>query len=235
MVTLRGSSSTCAAIHANGRSRTPRCSTANGAQTAPSCSCPRSRSSGSFRRRSRNSRRGSGPRASASTKALENARQAQAVMATAAGQASSKCVRSHAAERCAHRTPARIRCARFYTAHPYPPPVANLDRAREEWQDTNRHRAEHYLFWPGRPYRAELDILVAGCGTWQAATYALCRPHACVVASESIVASTSSTGSDGSTSTPPARTAACGEQKVDADHRAPVTDRQTAAGFVPHR
>jgi hypothetical protein len=118
MVTLRGSSSTCAAIHANGRSRTPRCSTANGAQTAPSCSCPRSRSSGSFRRRSRNSRRGSGPRASASTKALENARQAQAVMATAVGQASSKCVRSHAAERCAHRTPARIRCARFIPRTP---------------------------------------------------------------------------------------------------------------------
>ena len=23
----------------------------------------------------------------------------------------------------------------FYTSHPYPPPVANLDRARDEWQD----------------------------------------------------------------------------------------------------
>jgi SAM-dependent methyltransferase len=69
----------------------------------------------------------------------------------------------------------------FYTRHPYPPPVANLDRARDDWQDPNRHRAEFHLLWPGRPYRAALDILVAGCGTWQAAKYALCRPAANVV------------------------------------------------------
>ena len=71
-------------------------------------------------------------------------------------------------------------CA-FYTEHPYPPPVANLDRAREEWRDANRHRAEHHLLSPGKPYRADLDILIAGCGTWQAAKYALCRPQARVV------------------------------------------------------
>ena len=69
----------------------------------------------------------------------------------------------------------------FYTRHPYPPPVANLDRARDEWQDANRHRAEHHVLWPGKPYRADLDILIAGCGTWQAAKYALCRPQARVV------------------------------------------------------
>jgi SAM-dependent methyltransferase len=69
----------------------------------------------------------------------------------------------------------------FYTRHPYPPPVANLDRARDEWRDENRHRAEFHLFWPGRPYRNDLDILVAGCGTWQAAKYAICRPAARVV------------------------------------------------------
>lgn len=69
----------------------------------------------------------------------------------------------------------------FYTGHPYPPPVENLDRARDEWQDENRHRAEYHLFWPNRKYRADLDILIAGCGTWQAAKYALCRPGACVV------------------------------------------------------
>jgi hypothetical protein len=33
----------------------------------------------------------------------------------------------------------------FYTRHPYPPPVANLDRARDEWRDANRHRAEFHL------------------------------------------------------------------------------------------
>ena len=68
----------------------------------------------------------------------------------------------------------------FYTQHPYPPPVDNLDRARDEWRDGTRERAEHHLLWPGRPYRAALDILVAGCGTWQAAKYALCRPQASV-------------------------------------------------------
>jgi SAM-dependent methyltransferase len=69
----------------------------------------------------------------------------------------------------------------FYTRHPYPPPVANLDRARDAWRDENRHRAEYHLIWPRRPYRANLDILVAGCGTWQAAKYAVCRPDARVV------------------------------------------------------
>ncbi len=43
----------------------------------------------------------------------------------------------------------------FYTRHPYPPPVANLDRARDEWRDPNRHRAEYHLLWPARPYRAD--------------------------------------------------------------------------------
>ena len=68
--------------------------------------------------------------------------------------------------------------ADFYTRHPYPPPVDNLDRARDEWRDPARLRAEYHLLWPGRPYRADLKILVAGCGTWQAAKYALCRPDA---------------------------------------------------------
>src|SRR5215831_19723011 len=70
----------------------------------------------------------------------------------------------------------------FYTAHPYPPPVENLDRARDEWRsDPNRARAEFHLIWPERPYRADLAILVAGCGTWQAAKYAITRPEAGVV------------------------------------------------------
>jgi len=69
----------------------------------------------------------------------------------------------------------------FYTEHPYPPPVKNLDRARDEWRDENRHRAEYHLLWPNKPYRADLDVLVAGCGTWQAAKYALCHPNARVV------------------------------------------------------
>src|ERR1044072_6793145 len=69
----------------------------------------------------------------------------------------------------------------FYTSHPYPPPIENLDRAREMWQDENIHRAEHHLLWPEKKYRADLDVLVAGCGTWQAAKYAVGHPGARVL------------------------------------------------------
>ena len=70
----------------------------------------------------------------------------------------------------------------FYTNHPYPPPLENLDRARDMWQDENVHRAEYHLLWPHKEYRADFDVLVAGCGTWQAAKFALCHPAARVVA-----------------------------------------------------
>ena len=72
----------------------------------------------------------------------------------------------------------------FYTHHPYPPPVDNLDRAREHWRDENVHRAEHHLLWPHKEYRADVDVLVAGCGTWQAARYAISHPAARVVGSD---------------------------------------------------
>lgn len=70
----------------------------------------------------------------------------------------------------------------FYTNHPFPPPLYDLERTREIWQDENVHHAEFHLLWPHKEYRADLDVLVAGCGTWQAAKYALCHPAARVVA-----------------------------------------------------
>ena len=69
----------------------------------------------------------------------------------------------------------------FYTDHPYPPPLPNLDRAREAYRDENVVRAEYHLYWPHKEYRAELDVLVAGCGTWQSAKFALCHPEARVI------------------------------------------------------
>ncbi len=69
----------------------------------------------------------------------------------------------------------------FYTKHPFPPPVDNLDRARDMYRDENVSRAEYHLLWPHKEYRIDLDVLVAGCGTWQAAKYALCHPDARVV------------------------------------------------------
>jgi SAM-dependent methyltransferase len=67
----------------------------------------------------------------------------------------------------------------FYTNHPYPPPVGNLER--DIWQDQKAHRAEYHLLWPHKEYRPDLDVLVAGCGTSQAAKYALNHPAARLV------------------------------------------------------
>ena len=65
----------------------------------------------------------------------------------------------------------------FYERHPYPPPVDDLDAYRRSWDD-RRRRAESHLYWPAEPYREDRSILVAGCGTAQAAHYALRWPRA---------------------------------------------------------
>ena len=65
----------------------------------------------------------------------------------------------------------------FYDRHPYPPPVTDLDDDRRSWQDQNRRLADYHLYWPDRPYRDNLNVLVAGCGTAQAARYALRQPE----------------------------------------------------------
>ncbi len=68
----------------------------------------------------------------------------------------------------------------FYERHPYPPPVDDLEAYRQTWDD-RRRRAESHLFWPAELYREDRSILVAGCGTTQAAHYALRWPRAQVV------------------------------------------------------
>jgi len=67
---------------------------------------------------------------------------------------------------------------RFYERYPYPPPADNLERYQRVWDDEQRRRAEFCLLWPGHPYRDDPSILVAGCGTSQAAKYALRWPAA---------------------------------------------------------
>lgn len=42
-------------------------------------------------------------------------------------------------------------------------------------------RADHALLWPERPYRADIDVLVAGCGTNEAAVLALANPKTNIV------------------------------------------------------
>jgi SAM-dependent methyltransferase len=68
----------------------------------------------------------------------------------------------------------------FYERHPYPPPLDSLERHRTRWND-ERRRVDARLFWPDVPYRDDRSILVAGCGTSQAAKYALAWPRAKVV------------------------------------------------------
>ena len=77
-------------------------------------------------------------------------------------------------------TPVAAQVSRFYESHPYPPPVDDLDAYRKSWDD-RRRRAESHLFWPAEPYRDDRSILVAGCGTTQAAHYALRWPRARVL------------------------------------------------------
>jgi SAM-dependent methyltransferase len=66
----------------------------------------------------------------------------------------------------------------FYDRYPYPPPVDSLEKYRQQWQDPARRRADYHLFWPDRPYRENQSILIAGCGTSQAAKHALRWPSA---------------------------------------------------------
>src|SRR5271156_4965044 len=66
----------------------------------------------------------------------------------------------------------------FYDRYPYPPPVDNLEKYRQLWQDQQRRRSDYHLFWPARPYKDDQSILIAGCGTSQAAKHALRWPAA---------------------------------------------------------
>ncbi len=66
----------------------------------------------------------------------------------------------------------------FYQLHPYPPPIDDLDQYRQQWDDARRRRADYHLFFPDRPYRDDQTILIAGCGTSQAAKHAVRWPAA---------------------------------------------------------
>ena len=66
----------------------------------------------------------------------------------------------------------------FYDRYPYPRPIDNLDDYKCRWQDPQRRRADFHLFWPSEHYRENQSILIAGCGTSQAAKHALRWPEA---------------------------------------------------------
>ncbi len=70
----------------------------------------------------------------------------------------------------------------FYEKMPYPAPVASLDTERDLYANPERRRAHFHLIWPTERPRDNLEILVAGCGTTQAARYALREPGARIAA-----------------------------------------------------
>jgi len=73
----------------------------------------------------------------------------------------------------------------FYDRYPYPPPVDDLGKYQRFWQDRQRRRADYHLFWPDRPYKEDQSILIAGCGTSQAAKHAMRWPEAQVAGIDS--------------------------------------------------
>jgi SAM-dependent methyltransferase len=70
----------------------------------------------------------------------------------------------------------------FYDRYPYPRPIESLDSYRAQWQDPQRRRADFHLHWPSQPFREDYSILIAGCGTSQAAKHALRWPFAKITA-----------------------------------------------------
>lgn len=72
--------------------------------------------------------------------------------------------------------------SRQYERWRYPEPIQDLQgwlRTNWQWFDPSH---SHRVLWPDRPERRDLDILVAGCGTNQAAVLAHTNPDANVVA-----------------------------------------------------
>jgi SAM-dependent methyltransferase len=70
----------------------------------------------------------------------------------------------------------------FYERLPYPPPLESLDEHRALYSDPLRRRALFHRIWPSERPGGHQEILVAGCGTSQAARYALREPQARVTA-----------------------------------------------------
>lgn len=69
-----------------------------------------------------------------------------------------------------------------YSRWPYPAPISDLvSWLVTNWEWFDPHHA-HRLLWPNRNYKPDVDILVAGCGSNQAAVFAFTNPSANVVA-----------------------------------------------------
>ncbi|MBV8789718.1 MAG: class I SAM-dependent methyltransferase [Mycobacterium sp.] len=68
-----------------------------------------------------------------------------------------------------------------YDRWEYPPPVGDLEAwTKNHWDWFDPYWA-HRVLWPNRAYKEDLDILIAGCGTFQASVFAFMNPGAKVV------------------------------------------------------
>ena len=88
------------------------------------------------------------------------------------------------AEEHAHMTdnPLADTVVRQYEKWRYPEPIQNLESwSNNNWEWFDPSHA-HRIFWPDRPPRPDIDILIAGCGTNQAAAFAYTNPAARVTA-----------------------------------------------------
>ena len=71
---------------------------------------------------------------------------------------------------------------RQYERWRYPRPIQDLEGwVADNWEWFDPSHA-HRVLWPDREYKADLDILIAGCGTNQASVFAYNNPAAKVVA-----------------------------------------------------
>src|SRR5262252_10338310 len=66
----------------------------------------------------------------------------------------------------------------FYERYPYPRPIDSLEKYRLLGQDRQKRRVDFHLSWPSKTFKEDFSILVAGCGTSQAAKHALRWPAA---------------------------------------------------------
>jgi SAM-dependent methyltransferase len=70
----------------------------------------------------------------------------------------------------------------FYERMPYPAPLTALHEDRNLYANPARRRALFHRMWPTTAPREHQEILIAGCGTSQAASHALREPGARVTA-----------------------------------------------------
>ncbi|MCW2661062.1 MAG: SAM-dependent methyltransferase [Mycobacterium sp.] len=72
--------------------------------------------------------------------------------------------------------------SRQYDRWEYPPPVTDVEAWTKNHWDWFDPFWAHRVLWPNREYKAGADILIAGCGTYQAAVIAFMNRAAKVVA-----------------------------------------------------